>query len=225
MSTSYIDVTTFKARYGITINTYDGLIGDLLQEFSDSIEQYTGTQFTLSSETKKFYGDPAGSTFIHIRPWQSSSLVIQKSEVGSTNPTNLIEGTDYRLMSVANLDSTIYGVSLFNHCLYSTEYLIVSGQYGWSNTLPSNLKTVLRNAVLSALNYSQGLASGSQSGNGGSGAVESIKDLTTSINYASASEYSHYGGDLANGNLLAVPSIRDTLDYYRNYSVRQFKRT
>jgi hypothetical protein len=217
---AYITLSDFKARAGITVSTYDTSIAFYLDRFSQEIDRYIGTQFTLSYSTgKKLKGMPRGKIFFKISAWQTENLIVTRGDFGGPTPTTLTLDSDYILEYPSNSNNPCYGVRLLNCAVYSNQYLQVSGVKGWAASLSSDLEMMLQMATLTAVNYANGLGTSTNNGSSNAGMVESEKDLTSSITYSTPTEYVQNAAALAAGNLLAVPSISNALDYYRNYCI------
>lgn len=202
---SVLDLSEFKSRANITDTNQDVYLSWILKKFTTVLEEETGLSFSLVSSTTKNYSSKGLYTrFMPIGSWQASGLTVSINENSTT--TVLILDTDYRLEYLSGSATSISGIQLYTHYLASKDFLIIQGTYGCGETIPADLDIALYNATLVA--YANNKRSGS-------GIIQSNMIGDVKLEFYNAPEYFHYLTHIANGNLLAVPSISAIIYKYK----------
>lgn len=226
----YTSLSDFKARNGITVSTYDAQLTFLLNTFSGVIDEEVDGIFTLTPKTAndevRFFGQPAGSSYVQTPIWQATDLIVKKGCFGSSELKTLIKNTDYYLEPVFGKRNPVIGINLPYSSLYSHEFLQLEGTFGFSNGLPPSLLMLIDQAVLIAMSYR--LRSQNQLTKGKGNRVQSERSGNLSITFASGQgteEVEKYGAALNSGNLLAMPEISSSLFYYKSLLITNILKT
>jgi hypothetical protein len=217
---TYLTISEFLAMYPSFTNTgYDVVIVDLLEKFSETINQESRTTFVnpLPTKTKRWFGSVQGTNYFNIGGWQALNLEVKQGSFGDTTLKTLVLDTDYYLVTPFGLDSPIVRIELPNIYFYKQDFLEITGTFGWSIGLPAKLKQMLAYAVIGALSYM--ITTGKNAANGQSqGIATRIKSLNFEKEFGISPEYLAQSQALATGNLMAVKSIYSELYKYRIYT-------
>lgn len=218
----YTTLSEFKSRNGITVTTFDAQLTFLLNTFSDVIDEEVGPIFSLSTKTSademRYYGQPAGATYVQTPVWQATDLIVKQGCFGSADLTTLTKNVDYYLVPVLHKTNPIIGIKLPHTTLNSNQFLQLEGSFGFSDGLPATLTMLLDQAVLAAMNYR--LRSQNQMTKSKGYQLESERSGNLSVSFGSNPEMDKYGSALNSGNLLAVPEISNNLSYYKSLLIK-----
>ena len=226
----YTSLSDFKARNGITVSTYDAQLTFLLNTFSGVIDEEVESMFTLTTKAAtdemRFYGQPAGTSYIQTPIWQATGLIVKRGYFGSSQLTTLAKNTDYHLEPVFGKRNPVIGINLPYSSLGSNEFLQLEGTFGFSDGLPPSLLMLIDQAVLIAMSYR--LRSQSQLTKTKGYRLESERSDNLTITLASGrgtEEAEKYGAALNSGNLLAHPEISSSLFYYKSLLLTNILKT
>lgn len=215
---AYITLNQFKAYYNINSTDYDNYLNNVINLFADAIDEFVGFRFVIEAGNKTLKGENIyGIVNVPVNIWQKNNLNVTRATYGGSSQV-LTLNTDYMLQDIPGNEDATDMIRLLCSPLYANEYLAISGNKGWSNGLPSRLQTAYNNALFTAYKYNIAQVSSLDPDNLSTGLIKSVKDQTTNVTYAGIDEFSQYAFELANGNLMAVPSIGSMLQAYKKYS-------
>ena len=147
---AYITSTQFTIDTGISLpqNGFTaGYIDLILSSWTEDINNYTNTQFNLSSATKDYKVPNCSASYINIESWQATNLTITLLDKNKNVVKILVENQDYRLVTSFD-ESCIIALDL--QCLEyvcDCDLIRVEGNFGWSQSLPDKLRLVIYQAI------------------------------------------------------------------------------
>lgn len=209
---AYITTSDFLARSGLlSSDTNMVYLAWVLDVFSTQIDEMSRTQFTIQNKSKTIreFGQPTNKVFFGA--WQATGLTLTAQTFGSSTVTTLTENTDYYLEPIRGGESPIIKAVFPSRNFYKQDFVTVTGQYGYSASLPTNLEMALYTATLTAVIYNRFLSDGANQTSGVLGLVQSERWLDQSKTYNIPDEFMKYASQLAAGNIISLPSIFATL--------------
>ena len=148
---------------------------------------YQGYGYTVAPTVTISGGAGSGATATAT----ISTLDIKRGEDDSVNLTDMVEGTDYRVLYFAEKDPTeiypVVAIKLYDSALQYGEFLKITGVYGYAPTVPAELMLeyqlydLLKKAVL---------ASETETSTGGKGKVASSSIDKVRVSFDTDSSYS-----------------------------------
>lgn len=181
-----------------------------LEAFFDIVNRSLGYKFTTATVTESdkinypIENYLIGQNFVSITPWQEAGLTVKIGDITESNePTlaspPLVLGKDYDLFRFATgfqklpptviKDNPVVAIKLLNTSLWSSSMLRVYGTWGFSNTIPSDIKMFIYTSLKIALEINTSSTNSLQSGGSGisSGAISLVQEYTTKIEFNKAS--------------------------------------
>ena len=209
---AYITTNDFLARSGLASgDTNLVYLAWVLDAFSTQIDEMSKTQFSIQNKTKTIreFGQPTNQVFFGA--WQATGLTITGQKFGDTTAKTYTENTDYYLEPVRNGESPIIKAVFPSLNFYKQDFITVSGQYGYSASLPTDLEMALYTATLTAVVYNRFLSEGANQTNGVLGLVKSERWLDQSKSYEIPTDFMAKASQLASGNIISLPAVFATL--------------
>lgn len=122
-------------------------IETVLSVWEQQIDQYIGTQFTITDKNVDYRINQCQDTYLHIGSWQVDGLHIQLLNRYKQVVKILQLDTDYHLVFSFDKKCVIGLDFRCLSCLCDCQYIRVTGSWGWSDTVPGTVKLLLINLV------------------------------------------------------------------------------
>jgi len=197
----------FKLKYNISVATYDVLIANIITDLSALFLESLGNIFVLTPNiTKGYFGEPAGVRSFDTYFWQETNLLVKKVAGGVSTVLSL--DSDYFLKYDKN--GAVNGVKL-NQYIFRNEKLELTGTFGYSANPPKSFENLFYSLVSTILK-NRLKSSGEVASGGQSVQEERSKHLT--VIYRIESSMDKYAQEIANGNILGIPTIEKILIKY-----------
>jgi len=143
-------------------------------------------------------------------------------EVALSSNINPVVGIE--LLTFNENTTGLQGFNNYNNNLYpllgtrknytDKAFIRLTGTYGWSNGLPSDLQMVLYQLVKENLEYNQNVTN-----EDGKGLIDTEKDLTSSVSYVVDAKLVELTKATAK-NIMANPAVAQVINNYRRFTTK-----
>lgn len=181
-----------------------------LDAFTDTVNRSLGYRLVTAPVTESDkINYPAenyliAQNFFSVGAWQETGLTVKIGDVEDSNKSVLpndvlVLGQDYdvfrfatgfqRLPPTVNQDNPVVGIKLINEALSPNTMLRLYGTWGFSNTMPNDIKMFIYTSLKTALEINTSGTNALQSGGSGlsSGAIALVQEYTTRVEFNKSS--------------------------------------